>query len=164
MNKKKRVLNAECDRDELDDLDEQNLAALILLNLGEGLRLSEELCKEDDVYNSKITDVQCLAVQTLTTVELCDPLCVVETVISDLQLKDVNSEQPLENQSGDQEVDEANPSTELAKCFDINIQKKVLRTSFLERNSTVRTCESVESMDGSPKPAAKLERRIRLPS
>ncbi|EXC00977.1 hypothetical protein L484_016043 [Morus notabilis] len=141
MNKKKRVLNAECDRDELDDLDEQNLAALILLNLGEGLRLSEELCKEDDVYNSKITDVQCLAVQTLTTVELCDPLCVVETVISDLQLKDVNSEQPLENQSGDQEVDEANPSTELAKCFDINIQKKVLRTSFLERNSTVRTCE-----------------------
>lgn len=127
MNKKKRVLNAEYDGDELNDLDEQNLAALILLNLGEGLRLSEELCKEDDVYNSKITDVQCLAVQTLTTIELCDPLCVVETVISDLQLKDVIREQPLENQSGDQEVDEANPSTELSKCFDINIGKHSCR-------------------------------------
>lgn len=131
MNKKKRVVDTECDGGEFDGLDVQNLASLILLNHGEGSVLSREICEEYNVHNSKISDVQCLEVQALTAVQLCNS---------------------WENRSGDDEVDEANSSpqerTELSQSFDVDIGnqscrnlEKVPRPNLRERKRTVRTYE-----------------------
>lgn len=131
MNKKKRVVDTECDGGEFDGPDVQNLASLTLLNHGEGSVLSREIWEEYNVHNSKISDVQCLELQPLTAVQLCNS---------------------WENGSGDDEVDEANSSpqerTELSQSFDVDIGnqscrnlEKVPRPNLRERKRTVRTYE-----------------------